>query len=171
MLRSDVHPAVEQLAFQVWKSVTDQGSKTLKAIMPWLVRVLTLNLASEFKELQDISSAALGDLVAKFQEIVLLDVIPMLHSRLSNGAPNERVGVCKGLSEVMGSAKKTTLAQFLPQLTAAITAGVCDPQDVVKSEAAIAFGKYYETVGKDADAVVMNLLQVVLLSVCTFSRS
>jgi hypothetical protein len=77
----------------------------------------------------------------------------------------------KGLSEVMGSAKKNTLAQFLPQLSAAITAGVCDPQDVVKSEAAIAFGKYYETVGKDADAVVMNLLQVVLLSVCTFSCS
>ena len=160
MLRSDVHPAVEQLAFQVWKSVTDQGSKTLKAIMPWLVRVLTLNLASEFKELQDISSAALGDLVAKFQEIVLLDVIPMLHSRLSHGAPNERVGVCKGLSEVMGSAKKATLTQFLPQLTAAITAGVCDAQEIVKNEAAIAFGKYYETVGKDADAVVMNLLQV-----------
>ena len=117
----------------------------------------TLHLASEFKELQDISSAALGDLVAKFQEIVLLDVILMIHSRLSTGAPNERVGVCKGLSEVMGSAKKTTLAQFLPQLTAAITAGVCDPQDVVKSEAAIAFGKYYETVGKDADGVLLPL--------------
>jgi hypothetical protein len=104
--------------------------------------VPTLHLASEFKELQDISSAALGDLVAKFQEIVLLDVILMIHSRLSTGAPNERVGVCKGLSEVMGSANKTTMAQFLPQLTAAITAGVS--RCFILAEGRIQLGEHFK---------------------------
>ena len=53
-----------------------------------------------------VAARTLGDLVRKLGERVLPEIIPILESGLDSNQPDQRQGVCIGLSEIMASTSK-----------------------------------------------------------------
>ena len=60
---------------QVWKSVVQSQSRTLKAILPTLMDTLILCLSSISEEKKVVAGRAMGEMVAKIGERVLPEVL------------------------------------------------------------------------------------------------
>mmetsp|Transcript_36317 Transcript_36317/g.82796 ORF Transcript_36317/g.82796 Transcript_36317/m.82796 type:complete len:2659 (-) Transcript_36317:74-8050(-) len=159
MLRSDVNPGVQQAAFQVWKAVVDQGSRTLKEILPSLMDMLIQHLSSTSADKQTVAGRALGDLVRKLQDRVLPEIIPILQEGLLSPDGNKRQGVCAGLSEVMSSTGKHYLSAYVDKLVPTVRMALCDSEPLVREAAAAAFDTLYKNIGpKAVEEVVPSLL-------------
>jgi hypothetical protein len=127
MLRSDVHSVVCQQAAQVWKSVVSHTPKTLRQIITCLMNDIIACLSSSNTEKRQMASKTLGDVVRKLGERILPDIVPILAHGLESADSNTRQGVCLSLTEVISSAGRQNLTQFLDQLIPIIRRALCDP--------------------------------------------
>lgn len=59
-----------------------------------------------------VAARTLGDLVRKLGERVLPEIIPILEKGLDSDEPDQRQGVCIGLSEIMGSTSREHVHLF-----------------------------------------------------------
>ncbi|KAF6778563.1 hypothetical protein AHF37_01560 [Paragonimus kellicotti] len=109
MVRSDPTLIVRQAAIHVWKVVVPNTSRTLREIMPVLIRLLLTTLGSSNREQQQVAARALGDVVRKLGERILPEVIPLLVHGLNSAEPDHRRGVCTGLMEIMRNCPREQL--------------------------------------------------------------
>ncbi|XP_050224461.1 protein ILITYHIA [Mercurialis annua] len=162
MVRTDVSLSVRQAALHVWKTIVANTPKTLKEIMPVLMNTLIASLASSSSERRQVAGRALGELVRKLGERVLPSIVPILSKGLKSHDPSRRQGVCIGLSEVMASAGRSQLLNFMDELIPTIRTALCDSMPEVRESAGIAFSTLYKSAGMQAiDEIVPTLLHAL----------
>ena len=159
MLRSDVNQSVCISAFQVWKSVVQSQSRTLKAILPVLMDTLIRCLSDPIEEKQYVAGKAMGEMVSKLGDRVLPEVIPILQLGLDSDSELKRSGVSLGLSEVIDNCQKQQIYTHIEDVVATIRKGLCDEARSVRASAALAFDSLYKAIGQRAiEDVVPTLL-------------
>ncbi|XVF57046.1 hypothetical protein PTKIN_Ptkin06aG0171600 [Pterospermum kingtungense] len=162
MVRTDVSISVRQAALHVWKTIVANTPKTLKEIMPVLMKTLITSLASTSSERRQVAGRSLGELVRKLGERVLPLIIPILSRGLKDPDASRRQGVCIGLSEVMASAGKSQLLSFMDELIPTIRTALCDSVPEVRESAGLAFSTLYKSAGMQAiDEIVPTLLHAL----------
>lgn len=162
MVRTDVSLSVRQAALHVWKTIVANTPKTLREIMPVLMNTLISSLASSSSERRQVAGRALGELVRKLGERVLPLIIPILSRGLRDPNSSRRQGVCIGLSEVMASAGKHQLLNFMDDLIPTIRTALCDSMPEVRESAGLAFSTLYKNAGMQAiDEIVPTLLHAL----------
>ncbi|CAI5531411.1 unnamed protein product [Closterium sp. Naga37s-1] len=144
IVRSDVSLSVRQSAVHVWKTIVANTPRTLKEIMPTLMRLLIDSLGSPSFERRQMASRAIGELVRKLGERVLPSVVPILSAGLKDPNPATRQGVCCGLGEVMNAAGRQNLTSHLDDLIGTIRTALCDEDAEVREAAAQAFSTLYK---------------------------
>ena len=93
-----------QSSLQVWKRVVSHTPRTLKEVLPVIIRIIIDCLAAPSYDRQQMGARTLGDLVRKLGDRILPEVMPTLEEGLQSPKTNIRQGVCVGLSEIMGAA-------------------------------------------------------------------
>ncbi|KAK7871251.1 hypothetical protein R5R35_007540 [Gryllus longicercus] len=147
MGRSDVALMVRQAALHVWKVVVTNTPRTLREILPTLFGLLLGCLASTSYDKRQVAARTLGDLVRKLGERVLPEIIPILEKGLESDQPDQRQGVCIGLSEIMASTSKEMVLTFVNSLVPTVRRALCDPLPEVRQAAAKTFDSLHATVG------------------------
>lgn len=147
MGRSDVALMVRQSALHVWKVVVTNTPRTLREILPTLFSLLLGCLASTSLDKRQVAARTLGDLVRKLGERVLPEIIPILERGLESDAPDQRQGVCIGLSEIMASTSRDMVLTFVNSLVPTVRRALCDPLPEVRQAAAKTFDSLHATVG------------------------
>jgi HEAT repeat protein len=162
MVRTDVSLSVRQAALHVWKTIVANTPKTLREIMPVLMKTLIASLASSSSERRQVAGRALGELVRKLGERVLPLIIPILSQGLKVPDASRRQGVCIGLSEVMACAGRNQLLSFMDDLIPTIRTALCDSVPGVRESAGQAFSTLYKSAGMQAiDEIVPTLLHAL----------
>ncbi|XP_026840478.1 eIF-2-alpha kinase activator GCN1 [Drosophila persimilis] len=150
MGRSDVSLMVRQAALHVWKIVVTNTPRTLREILPTLFGLLLGCLASTSYDKRQVAARTLGDLVRKLGERVLPEIIPILENGLNSDHPDQRQGVCIGLSEIMASTSKEMVLTFVNSLVPTVRKALSDPLPEVREAAAKTFESLHSTVGSRA---------------------
>ncbi|KAG8189603.1 hypothetical protein JTE90_018959 [Oedothorax gibbosus] len=170
MGRSDVALMVRQAALHVWKIVVTNTPRTLREILPTLFSLLLGCLASNSYDKRQVAARTLGDLVRKLGERVLPEIIPILEKGLDSDRPDQRQGVCIGLSEIMASTSKDMVLSFVDSLVPTVRRALSDPLPEVRLAAATTFDSLHSTVGARAlDEILPSLLRQ--LNVYTYPAS
>ncbi|XP_044271833.1 eIF-2-alpha kinase activator GCN1 [Tribolium madens] len=159
MGRSDVALMVRQAALHVWKVVVTNTPRTLREILPTLFGLLLGCLASDSYDKRQVAARTLGDLVRKLGERVLPEIIPILERGLQSDQPDQRQGVCIGLSEIMASTSREMVLTFVNSLVPTVRKALCDPLPEVRQAAAKTFDSLHSTVGARAlDDILPTML-------------
>ncbi|XP_045475078.1 eIF-2-alpha kinase activator GCN1 [Harmonia axyridis] len=159
MGRSDVALMVRQAALHVWKVVVTNTPRTLREILPTLFGLLLGCLASDSFDKRQVAARTLGDLVRKLGERVLPEIIPILERGLQSERPDQRQGVCIGLSEIMFSTSRDMVLTFVNSLVPTVRKALCDPLPEVREAAARTFDSLHSTVGTRAlDDILPTML-------------
>lgn len=160
MGRSDVALMVRQAALHVWKVVVTNTPRTLREILPTLFSLLLGCLASNSYDKRQVAARTLGDLVRKLGERVLPEIIPILEKGLDSDRPDQRQGVCIGLSEIMASTSREMVLTFVDSLVPTVRRALSDPLPEVRLAAATTFDSLHSTVGVRAlDDILPPLLK------------
>ncbi|XP_035228033.1 eIF-2-alpha kinase activator GCN1-like [Stegodyphus dumicola] len=160
MGRSDVALMVRQAALHVWKVVVTNTPRTLREILPTLFSLLLGCLASNSYDKRQVAARTLGDLVRKLGERVLPEIIPILEKGLDSDRPDQRQGVCIGLSEIMASTSREMVLTFVDSLVPTVRRALSDPLPEVRIAAATTFDSLHSTVGVRAlDDILPPLLR------------
>ena len=96
--------------FCFWKSNCWVGTYVFGLVS---VYVLTRPSVTVYCDVTQVAARTLGDLVRKLGERVLPEIIPILEKGLDSDEPDQRQGVCIGLSEIMGSTSREHVWGFL----------------------------------------------------------
>lgn len=159
MGRSDVSLMVRQAALHVWKIVVTNTPRTLREILPTLFSLLLGCLASTSYDKRQVAARTLGDLVRKLGERVLPEIIPILERGLNSDQPDQRQGVCIGLSEIMASTSKDMVLTFVNSLVPTVRKALSDPLPEIRHAAAKTFDSLHSTVGSRAlDDILPSML-------------
>ena len=135
MMRQDSFASVRQTSLGIWKALIVNTPKTLKEILVDLIDLVISSLASPNTEKRSVAARTLGDLVSKFGELILIEIIPVLNKGLNDSDPFVRQGVCFGMSEIMNSGKEMvmeTIHEYIPLVQRALL----DPEGSVREAAA-----------------------------------
>ena len=160
MGRSDVALMVRQAALHVWKVVVSNTPKTLREVLPTLIKLLLGCLASNSYDKRQVAARTLGDLVKKLGERVLPEIIPNLEKGLASPVPETRQGVCVGLSEIMASTSRDMVLNFVDSLVPTVRRALCDELPEVRAAAAKTFDSLHNTVGSRAlDDILPPMLE------------
>ncbi|XP_011194571.1 eIF-2-alpha kinase activator GCN1 [Zeugodacus cucurbitae] len=160
MGRSDVSLMVRQASLHVWKVVVTNTPRTLREILPTLFSLLLGCLASTSYDKRQVAARTLGDLVRKLGERVLPEIIPILEKGLNSEYPDQRQGVCIGLSEIMASTSKEMVLSFVNSLVPTVRKALSDPLPEVRGAAAKTFESLHSTVGSRAlDDILPSMLE------------
>ncbi|XP_050338070.1 eIF-2-alpha kinase activator GCN1 [Bactrocera neohumeralis] len=160
MGRSDVSLMVRQASLHVWKVVVTNTPRTLREILPTLFSLLLGCLASTSYDKRQVAARTLGDLVRKLGERVLPEIIPILEKGLNSEHPDQRQGVCIGLSEIMSSTSKEMVLSFVNSLVPTVRRALSDPLPEVRGAAAKTFESLHSTVGSRAlDDILPSMLE------------
>jgi hypothetical protein len=157
-LRSDPTMTVRTAALHIWKTVVSNTPRTLRAILPQLMQRLIAGLSAHNDDRRTTASRCLGELVRKLGERVLPEVFPILRSGLETGTPETREGVCLGLAEVLGAARKEQLAEYYSQVVPVIRDALCDEEPSVRNAAGAAFDAMFRHGGADTAADIVPAL-------------
>ncbi|XP_077511063.1 lethal (3) 80Fj [Amblyomma americanum] len=159
MGRLDTSLMVRQASLHVWKVVVTNTPRTLREILPTLFSLLLGFLASSSYDKQQVAARTLGDLVRKLGERVLPEIVPILEQGLDSELPDQRQGVCVGLSEILASTSRDMVLTFLDSLVPTVRRALCDPLREVRVAAARTFDNLHSTVGSRAlDDILSPLL-------------
>lgn len=159
MGRSDVSLQVRQASLHVWKVVVSNTPRTLKECLPVLFSLLLGGLASNSSDRQQVAARTLGDLVRKLGERILPEIIPILEEGLQSDRPDQRQGVCIGLSEIIASTSREMIQAFADSLIPTVKKALFDTLPDVRQAAAQTFDQLYLAVGTKAlDEILSNLI-------------
>jgi vesicle coat complex subunit len=127
---------VRQAAIFVWRTIVYNTPRTIKEILPNIMEIVLRHLASPVEMLRREAAMTLGDLVRKLGESVLQRIISLLSESLKAEDANRRQGACIGLSEVMRTAGKLHVQDYLEPIITIVRAGLCDPVAEVREASA-----------------------------------
>ncbi|KAI9103109.1 armadillo-type protein [Phlyctochytrium arcticum] len=160
--RGDNSAVVRQASMHVWKSIVANTPRTLKEIMPILMEILVGSLASENDEKRGCAARCLADLVRKLGDRILQDLLPILENGLESERVEIRQGVCVAMSEIMTSAGKAQIMEFVEQCVSPIKTALIDPEPSVREAAAAAFDMLHQHMGRQAiDEILPSLLNML----------
>ena len=157
-LRSDATLVVRQAAIHIWKTVVANTPRTLRLILPQLMQRLITGLSAENDDRRQTASRCLGELVRKLGERVLPEVFPILRDGLAADAAATREGVCLGLAEVLGAARKEQLDEYIAEVVPVIRDALCDDEDSVRNAAGSAFDAMFRHGGADVASDIVPAL-------------
>ena len=159
LARSDIQLSVRQAALHVWKVVVTHTVRTLREIMPTLIKLVLGYLASGEHYLRSPAARTLGELVKKLGERVLPDILPILEAGLSDEDVARRQGVCIALVEIMDASSREVISLFSASLIPAVRKALCDPSPAVREAAANTFSALHSALGSQTiDDILPQLL-------------
>lgn len=162
MCRSDIALQVRQASLHVWKVVVSNTPRTLKEILPVLFSILLSTLASDLNEQRQIAAKALGELVHKFGERTLIEIIPIMEEQRKSESAYHRQGVCIGLSEIMANTNKDLIQAFADSLIPTVLESLYDEDPEVRAAASKTFDRLYVTIGSKAlDSILSGLIDIL----------
>ena len=157
-LRSDPVLAVRNAAVHIWKTVVANTPRTLRVVLPRLMQRLITGLSADDDDRRQTASRCLGELVRKLGERVLGEVFPIFSEGLENSDAATREGVCLGLAEVLGAARKEDLEQYIADVVPVIRDALCDETEGVRNAAGSAFDAMFRHGGADVAADIVPAL-------------
>ncbi|KAK9766674.1 translational activator of GCN4 [Basidiobolus ranarum] len=159
IVRNDVSGTVRQATVSVWKSIVSNTPRTLKEILYVVMDIIIKNLASSEFDKRQVAARTLGDMVRKLGESVLSEIIPILEKGLDAEESGTRQGVCIGLGEIMATAGKVHIVDYIEALIPSVRKALLDPSTEVREAAAQAFDNLHQHVGSRAiDDILPHLL-------------
>ncbi|KAF9918095.1 translational activator of GCN4 [Lobosporangium transversale] len=159
IVRADNSAIVRQASLTVWKSLVTNTPRTLREILPTIMSMIIRNLASSSYDRRMVAARTLGDLVRKLGEAVLSEIIPILEAGLESPESDTRQGVCIGLSEIMATAGKVHVQDYVDSIIPAVRKALLDESPDVREAAAQAFDTLHQCVGPKAiDEILPSLL-------------
>ncbi|CAB4435369.1 unnamed protein product [Rhizophagus irregularis] len=159
IVRQDVSGIVRQASVHVWKAIVSNTPRTVKDILPIMMGMIIRSLASPSYERRQVAGRTLGELVRKLGESVLSEIIPILEEGLESQEADMRQGVCIGLSEVMSTAGKFQVIDYVDSIIPAVRKALVDESSDVREAAAQAFDTLQQNVGDKAiDEILPKLL-------------
>lgn len=158
ILRSDGTLVVRNAAVHIWKTVVANTPKTLKAILPLLMRRVITLLASISDEHKQTASRCLGDVVRKLGERVLMSILPILQDGLTSDIAEHREGVALGLAEVLYASTDSQLEDHYDAIIPTVRDALCDEDERVREAAGLAFDKLFAHGGGHAASKIVPAL-------------
>ncbi|CAI2178661.1 6583_t:CDS:10, partial [Funneliformis geosporum] len=159
IVRQDVSGIVRQASIHVWKVIVSNTPRTIKDILPIMMGMIIRSLASPSYERRQVAGRTLGELVRKLGESVLSEIVPILKEGLESQESDMRQGVCIGLSEVMSTAGKVQVIDYVDSIIPAVRKALVDESSDVREAAAQAFDTLQQHVGDKAiDEILPTLL-------------
>ncbi|CAG8669579.1 15139_t:CDS:10, partial [Gigaspora margarita] len=150
---------VRQSSLHVWKSIVSNTPRTVKEILSVMMGLIIKNLASPSFERRQVAARTLGELVRKLGESVMSEIIPILEEGLESPESDKRQGVCIGLSEIMSTAGKVQVIDYVDSIIPAVRKALVDESGEVREAAAQAFDTLQQHVGDKAiDEILPTLL-------------
>lgn len=77
----------------------------------------------------------------------------MLEAGLKSSEPQERQGVCIGLSEIVQHTSRDNVLLYIDSLLLTVRSALCDEDDNVRAAAAKTFDSLHSTVGESVERV------------------
>ena len=149
IVRSDTNQSVNQNAQSVWKNVVANTPRTLRLILPILVRLIISNLSAD-ETRQVLAGRCLGDLVSKLGDRVLPDLMPILIENMQSEDASVRAGVCIGLSDIANAANRQLLQEYFSIMFPAIRLALCDSVLSVRTRASETISGLFKELGNTA---------------------
>ncbi|KAJ3118798.1 translational activator of GCN4 [Phlyctochytrium bullatum] len=159
IVRSDSNGIVRQASLHVWKSIVLNTPRTLKEILPILMKLIISSLASPQYDKRGVAARTLGELVRKLGDAILEEIIPIFEDGLDSPNSDTRQGVCIGMTEIMATAGRAQVADFVLQCLPSVKKALVDSEADVREVAAQAFDMLHQHLGPKAiDEVLPSLL-------------
>ncbi|CAH8486790.1 unnamed protein product [Dicrocoelium dendriticum] len=160
--RSDPTSVVRQSAVHVWKVIVPNTSRTLREIMPTLVRLILSILGAPNREQQQLAARSLGDVVRKLGERILPEIIPLLLQILDSPDPDGRRGVCNGLMEIIRNCPREQLTNYTDVLLVPVRRALCDELPEVRRSGARAFELLHNILGlRSLEGILPDLMSLL----------
>ncbi|KAG9284337.1 hypothetical protein G9A89_007492, partial [Geosiphon pyriformis] len=159
IVRQDVSGILRQASLHVWKAIVSNTPRTIKDILLVMMGMIIQNLAAPSYERRQVAARTLGELVRKLGEGVLTEIIPILEKGLESTEAETRQGVCVGLNEIMSTASRLHIIEYVDSLVPAVRRALVDESGEVREAAAQAFDTLHQHVGPKAiDEILPSLL-------------
>ncbi|CAN3359154.1 eIF-2-alpha kinase activator Gcn1p [Diutina catenulata] len=161
--RSDVAGVVRAAAIDIWNALVGNTPKTIKQIMPELIHLIVVRLASADPTHRKIAATCLGDMVRRVGANALAQLLPTLrHTLETTDDADSKQGICIATTELVRSASREALAEYQPVFVAIVALAVVDPAPGVRAAAAEAFEALQEELGSVVvDEIVPKLLAML----------
>ena len=160
--RADVALSVRQAAVHVWKVLISNSARTLREILSQLLNILLFRLGSADEDRRISGARTLGDLVRKLGERIIVEVLPILQTRLSSADALERQGVCVGLSELLRSTSKDQMLAHVDPIVSTVNSALCDSDKTVREAGAVAFNSLHALLGpRVLDLIMQSLFRLI----------
>lgn len=161
--RNDTSGIVRATTVDIWKALVPNTPRTVKEILPTLISMIVVHLASSSGTLRNIAAQTLGDMVRRVGGNALSQLLPTLENFLDEtSSPDSRQGICIALRELMESSSAETLSEYQPMIVNILRNTLVDSAETVRHAAALCFDTYQDVVGKVAvDEVLPYLLHLL----------
>ncbi|ORX44432.1 ARM repeat-containing protein [Hesseltinella vesiculosa] len=153
IVRRDSSGLVRQASLQVWKAIVSNTPRTVRDILPtmmsMIIQLLSCTDEADFDK-RNVAARTVSDLVAKLGERVLPDILPILQSSLQSQDDSVRQGVMVAFGEVIATADRVQVTDFIDQIVPTLRQSLCDSSDEVRGAAAQTFDTLHQSVGSRA---------------------
>jgi len=147
---------VKQIAITGWKNLVQNTPRTVRELLPILMKRLINNLSSPNREKQATASRCIGELVGKLEERVLPELMPIFFQNLSpQSSELTREGVCVGLKEVVVNCSRQVITDYVTELIPAIRQAICDESPKVRAGASQVVTLLHRQVGAGATTPIV----------------
>ncbi|KAJ6581434.1 armadillo-type protein [Mycena capillaripes] len=162
LVRQDGVGVVRQSSIQIWKALVNNTPRTVREILPELVRQILYLISSDEFEQQEIAGRTVGELCRKFGDRILGEVMTILRTNSTSMDPRSREGVCLMLSEIMENSTDSQREGHEDDIISIVRMSLVDDESNVRSAAAKAFDNLQEHLGPKAiDQTIPTLLDAL----------
>ncbi|KAJ7066647.1 armadillo-type protein [Mycena amicta] len=162
LVRQDGVGVVRTTSIQIWKALVNNTPRTVREILPELVRQILFMISSNEFEQQETTGRTVGELCRKFGDRVLSEVVTILRTNSTSQDSRTREGVCLMLSEIMENSTEAQRDGHEDDIIAVVRAALVDDEANVRSAAAKAFDILQEHIGPKAiDQTIPTLLDAL----------
>lgn len=161
--RNDTSGIVRANTVDIWKALVPNTPRTVKEILPTLISMIVVHLASSSATLRNIAAQTLGDMVRRVGGNALAQLLPTLAKSLEDtSSPDSRQGVCIALCELIECSSLELLSDFQPLIVGMIRDTLVDSSETVRQASAQCFDAYQNIAGNVAvDEVLPYMLHLL----------
>ncbi|KAJ7760500.1 armadillo-type protein [Mycena metata] len=162
LVRQDGVGVVRQSSIQIWKALVNNTPRTVREILPELVRQILHLISSDEFEQQETAGRTVGEICRKFGDRILGEVMTILRTNSTSTDSRTREGVCLMLSEIMENSTDTQREGHEDDFISIVRMSLVDDESNVRSAAAKAFDILQEHLGAKAiDETIPTLLDAL----------